>query len=370
MQELIKTKNLKKKIYRDLSNLGLIKTKHKVCFRSALRMENLENTSINLVITSPPYPMIEMWDGLFSNQNLELKNALEKSDGLKAFNLMHEWLNTVWSEVDRILVPGGIVCVNIGDATRTIGNCFQLFPSHAKIIESFLDLRFQSLPGILWRKQTNAPNKFMGSGMLPPGAYVTLEHEHILIFRKGAQRKFSDDLLKKNRRESAYFWEERNVWFSDVWDFKGIPQELSQNSNRERSAAFPFELAYRLINMFSSKGEMVLDPFLGTGTTMLAAMASERNSIGYEIDESFQPIIQKRINSSQSFLNDYIENRINSHVEFTKKREQEKGPLSYTNKNHNFHVITNQETELIIRSIKNITNFKDNEYEIEYTDLM
>ncbi len=347
-----------------------MKTNHRFHFQSALKMEDLKNNSIQLVVTSPPYPMIEMWDQLFSNQDSEIKYALEKSDGLKAFNLMHECLNKVWSEVNRVLIPGGIVCVNIGDATRSIGDIFQLFPSHAKIIESFVNLRFQYLPEILWRKQTNAPNKFMGSGMLPPGAYVTLEHEFILIFRKGAQRKFTDDFMKKNRRESAYFWEERNIWFSDIWDFKGISQELSQNSSRERSAAFPFELAYRLVNMFSSKGETVLDPFAGTGTTTFAAMASERNSVGYEIDGTFQSIIQNRLSSSIPFLNDYIEKRVKTHMEFTKKREQEKGPLSYINKKHNFPVITNQETEMIIRLLKNITNIKDNEYEVEYSDLV
>ena len=164
----------------------------------------------------------------------------------------------------ELLVHGGIACVNIGDATRTINKVFKLYPSHVRIAQSFLDLGFQSLPGILWRKPTNAPNKFMGSGMLPPGAYVTLEHEHILIFRKGNKREFKNQDKKQNRQESSYFWEERNKWFSDIWELKGEKQFLKKKENgRMRSGAFPFELVFRLISMFSTNGDVVLDPFLG-----------------------------------------------------------------------------------------------------------
>ena len=125
----------------------------------------------------------------------------------------------------------------------------------------------------------------MGSGMLPAGAYVTLEHEYILILRKGSKREFKLDAQKQNRRESAFFWEERNAWFSDVWmDLKGTSQNLGNRTARLRSAAFPFDLPYRLLNMFSVKGDTVVDPFLGIGTTMWAAMAAGRNCIGYEIE--------------------------------------------------------------------------------------
>jgi DNA modification methylase len=119
-------------------------------------------------------------------------------------------------------------------------------------------LGFSALPAILWRKQTNAPNKFMGSGMMPPGAYVTLEHEYILILRKGNKREFTSIKEKQNRRESAFFQEERNFWFSDVWmDLKGTTQNLFDNKATERSAAYPFELPYRLISMFSVKSDTV-----------------------------------------------------------------------------------------------------------------
>src|SRR5206468_5334175 len=104
---------------------------------------------------------------------------------------------------------------------------FILYPNHVRIASHLVRLGFNPLPAILWRKQTNAPNKFMGSGMFPPGAYVTLEHEYVLIVRKGDKRAFDSEVIRSRRRESAFFWEERNDWFSDVWfDLKGTGQNL------------------------------------------------------------------------------------------------------------------------------------------------
>jgi DNA modification methylase len=224
--------------------------------------------------------MIEMWDDLFCARDPAVRAALDCGDGLRAFNLMHCDLDRAWLEIGRVLIDGGWVCVNVGDATRTIDGRFRLYPNHARVISACTSLGFDILPAVVWRKQTNAPNKFMGSGMLPAGAYVTLEHEYILLMRKGAKREFSAADKKRLRRQSAYFWEERNRWFSDIWDFKGTRQDLSISSSRERSAGFPFELPYRLINMSSIQGDTVLDPFVGTGVTTLAAMASGRDSVG------------------------------------------------------------------------------------------
>jgi modification methylase len=228
---------------------------HKIYFQNANKMNVIESGSVALIVTSPPYPMIEMWNELFVQPSKAIQNALNAGKGMEAFELMHQLLDPVWREVYRVLTPGGIACINIGDATRTLGDNFILYPNHARILNAMVKIGFTPLPEILWRKQTNAPNKFMGSGMMPPGAYVTLEHEHILILRKGAKREFHRDVDKQNRRESAFFWEERNHWYSDVWmDLKGTTQKLSENNARLRSAAYPFELPYRLINMFSVKG--------------------------------------------------------------------------------------------------------------------
>jgi len=348
----------------------MLKTSHTLFFHSADSMDQIPDKSVALVITSPPYPMIEMWDENFSQQNPQIRVALDRNDGMHAFDLMHTELKKVWQEAVRVLMPGGILCINIGDATRTIDHKFQLFPSHAKIISICLELGLQALPEILWRKQTNAPNKFMGSGMLPPGAYVTLEHEFILIFRKGNKREFKTVEEKQNRRESAYFWEERNLWFSDIWNFKGVGQKLSPKLNhtktRTRSAAFPFELAYRLINMFSVVGDTVLDPFLGTGTTTFASMVAGRNSIGIEIESSLKEIISEKIQQIVRFARSYLQNRLDQHLQFIKHRSELKGLPKYTNMHFQCPVITGQEQVLKIPSAHQLNQTHENVFEIEY----
>jgi DNA modification methylase len=331
-------------------------------------MGEIENNSINLIVTSPPYPIIEMWDECFSLLNPKIKNLFEVFDGKGIYKLMHEELNKIWSEIDRIIVERGVVCVNIGDATRKIGNSFQLYPNHSKIIEFFENKDYQVLPPIIWKKQSNKPNKFMGSGMLPPNAYVTLEHEYILIFRKKSNRNFRND-EKLNRQSSAYFWEERNIWFSDLWeDIKGTSQKLNKNNLRIRNGAYPFDLAYRLINMYSVKGDTILDPFLGTGTSTVAAIASGRNSIGFELDPNFKDFISERILNSMDSSNEIIENRFKNHIKFVKNREKEKGSLKHESNVYDFKVMTSQEKNLSLHFIKKINKKKENIFLAEYED--
>jgi DNA modification methylase len=204
----------------------------------------------------------------------------------------------------------------------------------------------------------------MGSGMLAPNAYVTLEHEYILILRKGGKRVFKEE-EKENRNKSGYFWEERNVWFSDLWELKGRKQVLENEQLRERSAAFPFELAYRLVNMFSVKEDTVIDPFLGTGTTMFASMTSGRNSIGVEIEPNFEEEISKRIKGLVVEANERIQKRLEKHLEFVEKRENEKGPLKYQNNQYGFPVMTNQEKNITFEQLLEIKEV-NGEFEVEY----
>lgn len=337
-----------------------MKTAHRIYFKNSSDMCELDSDSIDLMITSPPYPMIEMWDLLYSSLNDEIKRSLQESNGKKAFNLMHEELEKVWSEVERVLRLGGIVCLNIGDATRKIGGNFQLYPNHVKITNFFLNNNFIELPCILWRKPTNSPNKFLGSGMLPPNAYVTLEHEYILIFKKGnIKRKILPNL--KNRYNSAFFWEERNKWFSDIWeDIRGIPQNTYKKKNdkknlRNRTAAFPLEIPYRLINMFSIYEDTVLDPFWGTGTTSLAAMLSARNSIGYEINSGFMEVFKSNIRKLKQLNNDINSSRLNKHVEFIKRYKKENKLFKYSSNYYKFPVITKQEIQLLLYSIESFS---------------
>lgn len=346
-----------------------MRTTHRVLYQDAKHLEDVASESVDLVVTSPPYPMIGMWDDMFCSQNSEIGDVLDRGDGKAAFELMHQNLDLVWDEIFRVLKEGRFVCINIGDATRKVKEHFCLYPNHARILTYLLNLGFSVLPDILWRKQTNAPNKFMGSGMLPAGAYVTLEHEYILILRKGSKRIFKTEEEKQNRHESALFWEERNLWYSDVWtDIKGTGQVLSDELSRLRSAAYPFELVYRLINMYSVKGDVVLDPFLGTGTTTAAAMASGRNSIGVEIDRNFQTIISPVSDRIVDFSNHYIHDRLLRHLEFTENRAKTSGSLKYTNRHYGWPVVTSQEQRVLLNKLDNIKDDGKCGFEVTYSD--
>jgi len=347
-----------------------METLHRPIIADSRSMEDLSDNSIDLVVTSPPYPMIEMWDKIFASFLPEITKLLAKEDGPNAFEAMHKVLDSVWAECYRVLKPGGFACINIGDATRTIRENFSLYTNHARILAAAQLLGFSSLPCILWRKQTNAPNKFMGSGMLPAGAYVTLEHEYILILRKGGKREFKKESDKQNRRASALFWEERNLWFSDIWfDIKGTPQAMGDKTARKRSGAYPFELAHRLINMYSVKGDRVLDPFLGTGTTMAAAMAAGRNSVGYEMDASLGPAISSMTNGLDVNTAQLIQQRLIRHITFVLERMKTHGPLKHKNLHYGFPVMTAQERELLFNTPLTVTQTPEHQFRVTYEPL-
>lgn len=333
-----------------------MQTVHQICFGLAQNMSAITDASIDLVVTSPPYPMVEMWDEGMSRQNSSISDALLQQNGPLMFDLMHSELEKVWEEINRVTKPSGFVCLNIGDATRTINGDFRLYSNHTRIIQYFLRKGFHCLPPVLWRKPTNAPNKFMGSGMLPAGAYVTLEHEYILVFRKGGKRLFKSEEEKVNRQQSAFFWEERNQWFSDLWEIRGTGQKLVHRTGRERSGAYPFEIPYRLINMYSVKGDTVLDPFLGTGTTALAAMVSGRNSIGYEVDITLSDTIREMLSPDKlPALNALIRDRLQAHIDFVDKRSLAGDwDVKHINRHYQFPVVTSQETDLLLNFLTSI----------------
>jgi DNA modification methylase len=280
-----------------------MQTQHKIILGNSQQMSELADGSVQLMVTSPPYPMIQMWDNQFCQtdqkiaQLFETLNANPSEDAVnKIYTAMHENLAKVWTETYRVLIDGGIAAINIGDATRSINAKFSLYPNHSKIIEHCQKIGFTTLPYILWKKPTTKPHykgkgAFLGSGFLPPNAYVTLDCEFILLFRKGNLRKFPPH--DKVRYESAFSKVQRDEWFSQIWTLKGTRQTASELERR--TAAYPDEIAERLVKMFSIKGDTVLDPFLGSGTTMKVAMQNERNSIGYEADENLLPTINKKV---------------------------------------------------------------------------
>jgi DNA modification methylase len=325
-------------------------TGHRIIHGDARRMTEVEDGTVHLVVTSPPYPMITMWDAQFARLEPAAGQALAEGDGLGAFEYMHALLDEVWRECRRVLVPGGLLCINIGDAVRTLAGEFRLYPNHSRILRACGELGFRPLPPILWYKPANSPTKFMGSGMLPPGAYVTLEHEYVLLLRNGPPRRFPSAGEKRRRRASALFWEERNRWFSNFWELRGIRQKMGREDARMRSGAFPFELPFRLIQMFSLIGDTVLDPFLGVGTTLRAAAVSGRNSAGYELDAGLAEAAERALVSSLEEDRERMRRRLRDHLTFIAEyRAGGKSP-QHRHQVHGYPVVTGQERELRLPS--------------------
>ena len=342
-----------------------METTHRIFVGDSRAMSRLGDDEVELVVTSPPYPMIEMWDGVFSSLNPEIGAALDADEGRRAFDLMNAELERVWDEVSRVLVDGGIACINVGDATRKVDDSFRVYPNHARVTEYFDSIGFEPLPDILWRKPTNSAAKFMGSGMLPPNAYATLEHEYLLVFRNGTEsRAFAPGADR--RYGSAYFWEERNEWFSDVWtEIKGTFQSLADGQSRERSGAYPFEIPYRLINMYSVYGDTVLDPFWGTGTTSLAAMAAGRESVGYELDDGFINAFEDRVADIKGMTRDIVERRLDRHRAFVERRRADGKGFEYDAEHYGFPVVTKQERRLRLYTVEAIERTETG-YELEH----
>jgi modification methylase len=247
-------------------------------------MVEVPDESVHLVVTSPPYPMVAIWDDMF------------KEASAPSYDAMHEYLNQTWAEVERVLVKGGMACVNIGDATRTRDGVFHLYPNHSRIIENFERLGFVTLPYVLWKKPTTKPHykgkgAFLGSGFLPPNAYVTLDMEYILIFRKGPPRTFQPK--DPQRYKSKFTKKERDEWFSQVWNVPGVRQNV--DGLERRVAAFPEEIPRRCISMFSILGDVVMDPFLGSGTSLRVAMSLGRKFVGYDRQKTMLEVIRKKI---------------------------------------------------------------------------
>lgn len=321
----------------------------------------------DLVVTSPPYPMIGMWDALFSRLNARVGRELSSGNADKAFELMHAELDPVWRGIYAALREGGIACIVVGDATRKADGLFRLFPNHSRILESCRLAGFHVLPGILWRKQSNKPNKFMGSGMMPPSAYPTLEHEHILVMRKGAARHFSTAAERSTRRRSAFFWEERNLWFSDVWeDVKGERQTAGAGSPRVRSASFPAGLARRLICMFSLQGDTVLDPFAGSGTTCLAAAECARNSVGLELEGQLALTARANLRGAVRGSRNFTSSRVQSHLDYVAECERRGRNLGYVSSRYGFPVTTSQETDIELPCASSTAESDDGSVTVDY----
>ncbi len=210
--------------------------------------------------------------------------------------------------------------------------------------------------------------------MIPPNAYVTLEHEYILVFRNGeTSRSFppGDD----QRYEAAYFWEERNRWFTDLWtDVTGTLQALESDDHsggdsdgrrdddpsltdlRERSAAYPLEIPYRLCNMYSAYGDTVLDPFWGTGTTSLAAMCAGRNSVGCELEDGFRDVFDERVGDLPALSRSIAEGRLERHRSFVERQRAtaDGTRLEYEADHYGVPVVTAMESGIRLYTVDSV----------------
>jgi len=266
-----------------------IHTSHCLINGDARDLSFFDNESVHLVITSPPY-----WN---------LKQYNDNPAQLGHINNYEAFLTEiakVWREVLRILVPGGrLVCV-VGDVclSRRENGRHLVMPLHADIQVICRKIGFDNLNPIIWHKISNArfeantSAKFLGKPY-EPNAIIKNDIEFILMQRKpGGYRKPSE----AQRELSMIPKDKFDLWFSQIWNITG-------ESTKEHPAPYPLELANRLVQMFSFAGDIVLDPFCGSGTSMLAAKHSGRNSIGIEIDAAYCNQIELRLNHNSLFKN-------------------------------------------------------------------
>lgn len=309
------------------------------------------SVDVDLVVTSPPYPMIEMWDSVFTEMNGEIESCIGV-DSYEAFELMHQELDKVWESCTEACVEGGIVAVNIGNATRSTDDLgFTLFHNRERIVEWFTSNGYTLLPSIVWRKPTNKPNSYLGSGCLPTSQYVANDHEYVLLFRKGDRRRFEPKLDR--RYSSAYFYHERNKWFSGSWSIGGESQQLD-GVEREVTAAFPLEVPYRLIQMYSIYGDAVYDPFSGTGTTQLAALVSGRNSVGVDIDSEFKDVALSRLcDNGIDVSREWSSNRL------ADQRSRDFSEMKYECNLYDVKVKTKKERGIVLQSVSDVSRSGD-----------
>jgi site-specific DNA-methyltransferase (adenine-specific) len=261
-----------------------MKTRHKIIIGDSRWMKEVPDESIHLIITSPPYWQLKDYG---NGKQIGFNDTYEEYINN---------LNLVWDECYRILHNGCRLCVNIGDqfARSVYYGRYKVIPIRTEIIKFCETASFDYMGAIIWQKVTTCHTTggatVMGSFPYPRSGILKLDYEFILIFKKyGNPPKVSNDI----KEQSKLTQEEWNQYFTGHWNFPGGKQD-------KHLAMFPEELPRRLIKMFSFVGDTVLDPFLGSGTTSLAAKNLSRNSIGYEVNEDFLPIIKEKLRLKQN----------------------------------------------------------------------
>ncbi len=263
-----------------------MKTNHKVIIGDSRNMAELKNNSFHLVITSPPYWQLKDYGSL---DQIGFNDSYE--------NYINN-LNLVWKECFRVLNDGCRLCINIGDqfARSVYYGRYKIIPIRTEIIKFCETIGFDYMGAIIWQKATTMNTTggatIMGSFPYPRNGIIKLDYEFILIFKKLGVSPFVSKEIKEESKMSKDEW---NQYFNGHWNFNGAKQD-------KHLAMFPEELPKRLIKMFSFVGDNVLDPFLGSGTTTLAAKNLNRNSVGYEINNNYLSIIKEKIGATKEDL--------------------------------------------------------------------
>ena len=275
-------------------------TKHLLVNGDARNLSFIPDTSVHLVVTSPPYWTLKR----YREHPDQMGHIVEYEDFLSE-------IGKVWKECLRILVPGGrVVCV-VGDVclSRKENGRHLVMPLHSDITVMCRKIGFDNLNPIIWLKISNAAfeantsSKFLGKPY-EPNAIIKNDMEFILMQRKpGGYRQPTQEQRELSKIDKESFRE----WTQQTWTLTGA-------STRNHPAPYPYELADRLVKMFSFVGDTVVDPFCGTATSMLAAIKNGRNSIGVEIDPSYCELALKRLRETETLFTD-------STIEF---RESEK----------------------------------------------
>lgn len=264
-------------------------TKHLIINGDSRDMSLLDDHSVHLIITSPPYWQLKDYDnsnqiGFHQNYETYINN-----------------LNIVWSECYRVLHPGCRLAINIGDqfARSVYYGRYKVIPIRTEIIRFCETIGMDYMGAIIWQKvtttNTTGGGAIMGSFPYPRNGIVKIDYEFILLFKKLGTAPKPTIAQKESSLLSIDDWK---VFFSGHWNFPGVRQS-------DHMAMFPEELPSRLIRMFSFTGETVLDPFLGSGTTSLAALNNDRNSIGFEVNPDYTPIIKQKLKTDQLFTNQH-----------------------------------------------------------------
>jgi len=295
-----------------------------VYYKSSEKMEELEDNSVQLIVTSPPYGKIKDYG---------LDGQIGFSD---SFDDYFKRLRSVWNECHRVLEPQCRMVINVGDQylrTSDYGR-YRILSIASKIIDDCLDLGFDFLGDIIWQKisttNTTGGCSLMGSIYYPRNGLLTYDYEHILIFKKHEGKAKKIPLEKKELSKISL--SEWKKWYVGHWRFPGIVQ-------KEHIAMFPEELPYRIIRMFSFVGDIVLDPFLGSGTTLRVTKSLYRKGIGYEINEAFKEVIEEKIREAEKgYFQDYqfliheiSEKLKDDDIQFDFQKQKQKGIIILKN---------------------------------------